>query len=39
MKLHFLPDIKFLSKFNKNSINGIKIVTIISTCCSKVKDS
>lgn len=38
MELHFLPDVKFLSKFDKNAINGIEIVTVVAPGGCKVQN-
>jgi hypothetical protein len=34
-----LIDIKFFPKFDENAIDGIEIVTIISTCSGKVENN
>lgn len=38
MKLNLLINVKLLSKFYENAVEGIEIVTIISSCCCKMKD-
>jgi hypothetical protein len=38
MKLNFLIDIELFSQLDQNTINGIKVVTVISPCCCKVKN-
>ena len=38
MKFNFLINIELFSKFYQNAINGIEIITIVSSCCCKMED-
>ena len=38
MKLDLLIDIQLLSEFNKDAVDCIEVITIISTCGGEVQD-
>ena len=38
MELYFLVNIEFLSQFDQDSVNGVKVVTVVATSRSKVQN-
>ncbi len=38
MKFNLLVDIELFSKFYQNAINGIEVITVVSSCGSEMKD-
>jgi hypothetical protein len=38
MKFYLLVDVEFLSKFDKNAVDGIEVVAVVAACCGEVQD-
>ena len=38
MELNFLIDVQFLSQLDQNTIDGVEIIAIVSSCGCEVKD-